>query len=214
MTIRPSEAFLTTLLALGFGCKGRPAQVLTSDTRQPLALPPEAQDAVRAEMNGMLTSLNRILVALPQRDTATIRQAAAASGLATAADPTLEKLLPEQFLAWGTQTHQKFDELAASLTSTSTPDSVLARLGAITQICVTCHATYRLAVDDHSRPTVPVASTFASLRRFRSDCHPASSSYRLQLTRLAHRVVWGRDTPPCPGRLAETRLGLEPLQGR
>jgi cytochrome c556 len=58
----------------------------------------------------------------------------------------LEKLLPEQFLTWGTQTHQGFDALAASVTAGDAADTVLVRLGAITQMCVTCHATYRLAV--------------------------------------------------------------------
>jgi hypothetical protein len=145
MTLR-AHAVIAAFLALSLGCKGPTREVPTADTRHPVALPPEAQDAVRAEMNGMLTSLNRILVALPHHDTVTIRQAAAASGLATAADPTLEKLLPEQFLTWGTQTHQGFDALAASITPGYANDSVLVRLGTITQTCVTCHATYRLAV--------------------------------------------------------------------
>lgn len=145
MTHRAPTAIAATIVALSLGCKGQATTATAADTRQPLALPIEAQDAVRAEMNGMLTSINRILVALPRQDTASIRQAAAASGLATAADPLLEKLLPEQFLTWGTQTHQGFDELAASVATTYAPDSVLLRLGAITQRCVTCHATYRLA---------------------------------------------------------------------
>jgi hypothetical protein len=96
-------------------------------------------------MNTMLTSLNRILTALPQHDTATIRQAAAASGLATAADPALEKLLPEQFLTWGVQTHRGFDGVAASVAAGHALDTVLVQLGGITQTCVACHATYRLA---------------------------------------------------------------------
>src|SRR5512143_3295842 len=111
MTPRALQAILASLLVLGLACKGETPEVPTADARRPIALPPEAQDAVRAEMNGMLTSLSRILVALPRQDTATIRQAASASGIATAADPTLEKLLPEQFLTWGTQTHGGFDEL-------------------------------------------------------------------------------------------------------
>lgn len=135
----------TTLVGLNLGCKDQPPEAATTDTRQALALPVDAQDAVRAEMNGMLTSLNRILAALPHQDTATIRQAAIASGIATAADPALETLLPEQFLAWGMQTHQGFDSLAASISTDYTADSVVVRLGAITQMCVTCHATYRLA---------------------------------------------------------------------
>lgn len=139
-------ALSLVLFAASAACQQRPSEAPTTDRRQAVVLPVETQDAVRAEMNTMLTSLNRILAALPRRDTAAIRQAALASGLATAADPALEKLLPEQFMAWGTQTHQGFDELAALQGPAAAQDSVLGHLGAITQLCVTCHATYRLAV--------------------------------------------------------------------
>lgn len=135
---------LASLLPGYAACKRPTPVVKTTDPRQPLALPVEAQDAVRAEMNGMLTSIHRIVLALPQGDTAAIRAAAGAAGLATAADPALEKLLPEQFLTWGTHTHQGFDALAASVSAGYERDSVLAHLGRITQMCVTCHASYRL----------------------------------------------------------------------
>jgi hypothetical protein len=132
-------------LAGGAACQGSEPEAATSDRRQPLPLPVEAQDAVRTEMNGMLRSLNGILLALSRDDTAGIRSAAAASGLGTAADPALEQLLPEQFLTWATQTHQGFDSLAAAVTRGYARDSVLHRVATITGMCVTCHATYRLA---------------------------------------------------------------------
>jgi hypothetical protein len=78
MTPPCPTVILGTLLALALGCKSQTPQGSTADARRPVTLPPEGQDAVRAEMNGMLTSLNRILVALPHQDTAAIRQAAAA----------------------------------------------------------------------------------------------------------------------------------------
>jgi hypothetical protein len=145
MTPASSRTVSVVMLALLPACKGTAPHVPAADGRQPIVLPAEAQEAVRAEMNTMLTSLNRILVALPRQDTAAIRQAAAASGLATAADPALEKLLPEQFLTWGMETHQGFDELNASVAAGHALDTVLVQLGAITRTCVACHATYRLA---------------------------------------------------------------------
>jgi cytochrome c556 len=140
-----SRTVLIVITALVLSCKGGTPPAPAANGRQPIVLPAEAQDAVRAEMNTMLASLSQILVALPRQDTATIRQAAAASGLATAADPALEKLLPEQFLIWGMQAHQGFDELNASIAAGHPLDTVLVQLGAITRTCVACHATYRLA---------------------------------------------------------------------
>lgn len=142
----PRASALLAGMAIGLlACKAQAPQPASTDARRAVSLPVPAQDAVRAEMNTMLISLNRILAALPRGDTAAIRAAAAASGIATAADPTLEHLLPEQFLTWGTATHRGFDDLGASVASGAPSDTTVVRLAAITQGCVTCHATYRLA---------------------------------------------------------------------
>lgn len=133
-------------LALTGACRPPAPEPSAGDTRQAIALPPEARNAVLSEMRTMLGSLNGILTGLATHDTAAIHRAAAASGLAMAADPALEKLLPDQFLTWGVQTHRQFDDLAAAAASDITPDSVLARLSRITQLCVSCHATYRLTL--------------------------------------------------------------------
>jgi len=134
------------LLLLAAACQHPAPEPETSDRRQAVTLPPEARDAVLAEMRTMLGSLDGIVTGLAKGDSTAIRQAAAASGLATAADPHLEELLPEQFLTWGMATHQQFDTLAASAASGATADSTLAQLSRITQLCVSCHATYRIAV--------------------------------------------------------------------
>ena len=39
-------------------------------------------------------------------------------------------------------------------------------------------------------------------------------NYRMKLTRLGRRFAQGRLTLPCPGWLAETRLGLQLMRGR
>ncbi len=116
-----------------------------TDRRTPLAVPTGAADAVRAEMRTMLGSLHSLLTAMPQGDTAAMRQAATAAGMAAAADTALEDLLPEEFLVLGTATHRQFDSLAAAIVRGVPTDSVAARLGLLTTNCVSCHATYRLA---------------------------------------------------------------------
>lgn len=114
------------------------------DGRQRLDLPGEAQEAIRLEMRTMLGSLNDLLAAGARGDTAGMRAAAARSGLATAVDPALERLLPEDFLQLGMGTHRQFDELGAALQRGIPADSLLARLGRLTSGCVACHARYRL----------------------------------------------------------------------
>ena len=40
------------------------------------------------------------------------------------------------------------------------------------------------------------------------------SNYRMKLTRLGHRLSWGRDDLPSSPSLARARLGLQLLRGR
>ena len=137
--------WLVTAVAAGVfwvGCGGGEAPSL--DTRTAVLLTAEQRNAVLGEMRTMLASVNGVLGAAAKADSAGIHGAAKASGSAAAADPALEKLLPAQWLQLAMQTHQGFDGLAAS--AGAGRDTVVARLGAITTNCVTCHAMYRLAV--------------------------------------------------------------------
>lgn len=114
------------------------------DGRKQLDVPSDMQEAIRLEMRTMLGSLNDLLTASARGDTAAMRSAAARSGLATAVDPALEKLLPEEFLRMGMSTHRQFDELGTAVQKGVAAESVLAGLGRLTSNCVACHATYRL----------------------------------------------------------------------
>lgn len=126
-------------------CSERPprSEAPASDGRKRLDLPTEAQEAVRLEMRTMLGSLHDLLTAGAKGDTAAMRAAAARSGLATAVDPALEKLLPEEFLQLGTSTHRQFDDLGTAVQRGVAAESVLAGLGRLTGNCVACHASYR-----------------------------------------------------------------------
>lgn len=138
-----SPAFLGVTLLAAPGCR---TPEPSTDARTAVVLPPEARDAVLSEMRTMLGSLNGILVAATTSDTAAMRRAAATSGLAMAADPTLEKLLPEPFLRLGTSTHMQFDSLASAIGAGAPRDTAIARLARLTGNCVSCHALYRLTL--------------------------------------------------------------------
>jgi hypothetical protein len=139
----PSLALLGSIAFAG--CRTAPHETGDADGRTALALPAHAAAAVRAEMRTMLESLHDIHRGLAAGDTALIHQAATRSGLAQAADPELEPLLPEGFLRLGVATHAEFDSLAAAIGAGTPPGDLLARLPRLSAGCVACHRTYRLA---------------------------------------------------------------------
>ena len=132
------------LVAAGFGVACTGARDTTSlAARTAVQLTVEQRNAVLVEMRTLLASVHGVLGAVARSDSAGIRAAANASGTAAAADPALEKLLPAQWLQLATRTHQGFDSLAA--VAGAGRDTVVARLGALTTNCVSCHAIYRVA---------------------------------------------------------------------
>ena len=145
MPMSVGPRILCLLAGATLGCKAKPPEAGV-DQRTAIVVPAEAAAAVRAEMRTMLGSLNAVLVAISASDTATMRDAAQASGLAAAADPALEPLLPAPFLVLATATHRQFDSLALAVTAGITADSVIRRLGTLTANCVACHAAFRLVV--------------------------------------------------------------------
>jgi cytochrome c556 len=131
-------------LAVAFAGCGTGGAVWSHDARTAVFLPVEARDAVLAEMRTMLGSVNGVLIAQTNGDTAAMRQAALASGAAAAADPALEAVLPEAWLKLAMTTHEQFDGLAQAVARPGGRDSVVAHLARITGHCVACHAAYRV----------------------------------------------------------------------
>ncbi len=121
-------------------------EAASTDTRTPITVPIQGRDAVLSEMRAMLGSVSGILDAVSRADTAALRHAATASGMAAAADPSLARYLPEGFLKLGMNTHQQFDSLARVIPSGAWKDTVAAGLARLTTNCVSCHAMYRLEV--------------------------------------------------------------------
>lgn len=117
------------------------------DERTAIVLSPQARAAVLAEMRLMLSSLNGVLDAASREDAEGMARAAAASGMAAAVDPALERVLPKEFVAVGMRTHQAYDALAAAVTADGGPgatDSAITHLARLTTNCVACHEAYRL----------------------------------------------------------------------
>jgi cytochrome c556 len=129
-------------LAAGAACAG-PAPAPSADPRTAVALPEEANLAVRTEMRAMLGALSGVLSGIAQYDTAAVRAAAHTAGMGEAADPALERLLPERWMELATAVHQGFDRVAEAAAAGAS-DTVAARLAAVLNNCVACHATYRL----------------------------------------------------------------------
>jgi hypothetical protein len=121
------------------------ATAQTPDTRQRLALPAPARDAVLAEMRRMLESVNRVLAAVAAGNLRAAEVAARASGMAMAADvdPTVMRALPAGFRELGMQTHRGFDALADRLKAGGTVGDAVGDLARVTSLCVACHAAYR-----------------------------------------------------------------------
>ena len=108
-----------------------------------LALPAEARDAILAEMRVMLGSVQGALHAAARGDTAALRHAVAPAGMAMAADPALEALLPADELARAIDVHRGFDALPHAGADAA---AIAEGLGRLVAGCNGCHAVYRIEV--------------------------------------------------------------------
>ncbi len=106
-----------------------------------LALPAEARETILAEMRVMLGSVQGALDAVAHGDTSALRTAVRPAGMAMAADPELEAMLPADWMGMALAVHRGFDSLPGSATD---PATIAAGLGRIVAGCNGCHAVYRL----------------------------------------------------------------------
>ncbi|MCW8830325.1 MAG: hypothetical protein OQK32_02275 [Gammaproteobacteria bacterium] len=116
------------------------------DGRQSLMLEEGERDLVLTEMRMFLSAVQQIIQAANQDDPEAIAAAATIVGRAAqAAVPgSLMKKLPLEFKRLGFDTHNKFDELAASAKQFGDPAFSLEQLSELMQNCVSCHAAYRV----------------------------------------------------------------------
>lgn len=122
----------------------------TKDSRTPVALPADGQQAVLREMRQMLGAVGGALSAAAREDTGAVIAALAPAGSAAAADPALEALLPMAWKELAERTHGGFDSLTASVRRTRTglelKDTVLMGVANISGSCTACHETFRITV--------------------------------------------------------------------
>lgn len=112
--------------------------------RRTVVLPAGAREGVLAEMRIMLGAVEGALRAAAAGDTAALRRAAQPAGMAMAADPALEELLPGEWMQRALVTHRAFDELPAAGTDLRV---IATRLADIATGCNSCHAAYRLEAE-------------------------------------------------------------------
>ncbi|MFN2315314.1 MAG: hypothetical protein ABR551_04485 [Gemmatimonadales bacterium] len=104
---------------------------------------------ILTEMRGMLTSVQGYITAAARGDTAGMRAAAQASGMAAARDldPAMQQRLPPEFLRLGMSTHAAWDSLATDVGRGAPSGQTLGRLGTIMNNCVACHAQFRINLE-------------------------------------------------------------------
>lgn len=119
------------------------------DVRTAVLLPVQGRHLILTEMRGMLTSVQGYVAAAARGDTAGMRAAASASGVAAARDmdPAMQQRLPAEFLRLGMSTHAAWDSLAADVSRGAPASATLGRLGTIMNNCVACHAQFRIDID-------------------------------------------------------------------
>ncbi len=158
-------ALAALVAALGAGCGGKqdvPAGRDTADAgqsastmapdpdvRTAVVLPVQGRHMILTEMRGMLASVQGYVAASARGDTAGMRAAAQASGMAAARDldPAMQQRLPPEFLRLGMNTHAAWDSLATDVSRGAPMGQTLGRLGAILNNCTACHAQFRINLE-------------------------------------------------------------------
>ncbi|TGL36777.1 hypothetical protein EHQ52_02555 [Leptospira koniambonensis] len=120
------------------------------DGRIAIHLNPQEKNLVLTEMRGLLTSVNGIVSALAEDDYRRAELAASASGMEMVKkledeEKTILLKLPIEFKQLGFGTHGQFDKIAEDLRQKKDTKLILKELDKLTQNCVRCHATYKIA---------------------------------------------------------------------
>lgn len=120
---------------------------ISTDNRKAVHLAPNEKDVVLGEMRTVLQALNGTLKALGNGDfkVAAIEAKKAGAGMAVDINPVVMAKLPLEFKKLGMSMHDDFDKYSQDLANGMTEKQALQRMGEITNKCIACHATYRLA---------------------------------------------------------------------
>ncbi len=123
---------------------------VTTDSRTPVPLPADAQQAVLREMRQMLGAMGGAMSAAAREDQAAVIAALVPAGSAAAADPAIEELLPPAWKELAERTHGGFDSLSVAVRAAGNgqalKDTVLTGIARISASCSSCHETFRVTI--------------------------------------------------------------------
>jgi|LGVF01.2.fsa_nt_gb hypothetical protein len=141
-------AIAVAVLSYTFVLKGN--AYLGEDGRMTIVLTEAEKAQVLSEMRAMLEGAQAITEALSVNDMDAVATAASSLGMvvANADSPDLIAKLPIEVKTLGLGTHAGFDELANLAQVSEDPLEVLAEFSNLMLNCTTCHASYRIAIED------------------------------------------------------------------
>jgi cytochrome c556 len=144
------------VLALGVlvGAGARDASSREHDTtryqgqdRQTVVLSAAQRDSMLQEMRGLLAAMQGVMDGAQAMDITKMHAASQAGGVAAAVhDESLLRTAPAEFRARLMQVHTAFDVMGDAIRGFTARDTVLTHLSKISQMCVSCHGTYKFGV--------------------------------------------------------------------
>ena len=135
-----------------FVYKGRVIDSPNSN-RTVILLDASEREYVLAEMRGMLSSVQQIILGIANDDRTAIAKAASAAGMSVAADdnPRLLAKLPMELKTLGFSTHKDMDALAVAAKNGAPYSEIMTMLGTSMGKCVACHQTWQLDIPGQSK---------------------------------------------------------------
>lgn len=128
----------------------RGSVVEADDGRTAILLSAGERDHVLGEMRGLLEAVKAITEGLVADDMEAVAASATSVGmvLARGENPATIAKLPLEFKKNGFAAHSAFDSLAENARDFGDKDMVLEELSVILGACTSCHAGYRLALEE------------------------------------------------------------------
>jgi len=128
-----------------FVYKGQVIQPPNSN-RAVVLLDASEREYVLAEMRGMLSAVQQIIMGIANNDRDAIAKAASAAGMSVAADdnPRLLAKLPMELKTLGFSAHKDMDALAAAAKNGAPYSEIMTMLGTSMTKCVACHQAWQL----------------------------------------------------------------------
>ncbi|MCP4073887.1 MAG: cytochrome c [Hyphomicrobiales bacterium] len=123
----------------------------SDDGRTTIVLSAVERDLVLSEMRGFLEGIETITTGIAENDMKVIAESAAKMGMASAGQVPVALMtkLPSEFRSLGMATHKAFDALALEAQDMGDAKVILTALGELMNNCTTCHAGYRLDIENN-----------------------------------------------------------------